>query len=35
MAKYSSPAGHSGVPGLANCQFGTGILSGSITDLTK
>ena len=30
-----SPAGHAGVPGLAYRLVGTGISSGSITDLTK
>ena len=32
---YASPVGHVGVPGLAYCLVGTGISSGSITDLTK
>ena len=32
---YASPAGHADVPGLAYCLVGTGISSGSITDLTK
>ena len=32
---YASSAGHAGVPGLAYCLVGTGISSGSITDLTK
>ena len=31
---YESPAGHAGVMGLAYCLVGTGISSGSITDLT-
>ena len=32
---YAPPAGHAGVPGLEYCLVGTGISSGSITDLTK
>ena len=32
---YASPARNAGVPGLAYCLVGTGISSGSITDLTK
>ena len=32
---YASPVGHSGIPWLAYCLVGTGISSGSITDLTK
>ena len=32
---HASPAGDAGIPGLAYCLVGTGISSGSITDLTK
>ena len=32
---YASPAGHAGITGVVYCLVGTGISSGSITDVTK